>query len=144
MGTRSTTLFIETYKDESGKQKKKKIVVMYRQFDGYPSGHGQELAEFLSKGKLVNGMGMDDNIVFNGMGCLAAQVVAHFKDGAGGIYLQTNDKGCWEEFRYQVIGDFDTKELIIKVFSSYKSKLIFEGTPTEMLNWIEETEKQNA
>ena len=131
-------------KDESGKQKKKKIVVMYRQFDGYPSGHGQELAEFLSKGKLVNGMGMDDNIVFNGMGCLAAQVVAHFKDGAGGIYLQTNDKGCWEEFRYQVIGDFDTKELIIKVFSSYKSKLIFEGTPTEMLNWIEETEKQNA
>jgi hypothetical protein len=144
MGTRSTTLFIETYKDESGKQKKNKIVVMYRQFDGYPSGHGQELAEFLSKGKLVNGMGMDDNIVFNGMGCLTAQVVAHFKDGAGGIYLQTNDKGCWEEFRYQVIGDFDTKELIIKVFSSYKSKLIFEGTPTEMLNWIEETEKQNA
>jgi hypothetical protein len=144
MGTRSTTLFIETYKDESGKQKKNKIVVMYRQFDGYPSGHGQELAEFLSKGKLVNGMGMDDNIVFNGMGCLTAQVVAHFKDGAGGIYLQTKDKGCWEEFRYQVIGDFDTKELIIKVFSSYKSKLIFEGTPTEMLNWIEETEKQNA
>lgn len=144
MGTRSTTLFIETYKDESGKQKKNKIVVMYRQFDGYPSGHGQELAEFLSKGKLVNGMGMDDNIVFNGMGCLTAQVVAHFKDGAGGIYLQTNDKGCWEEFRYQVIGDFDTKELIIKVFSSGKSKPIFEGTPTEMLNWIEETEKQNA
>lgn len=139
MGTRSTTLFIETYKDESGKQKKNKIVVMYRQYDGYPSGHGQELAEFLSKGKLVNGILGNNEIVFNGMGCLTAQVVAHFKDGAGGIYLQSEDKGCWEEFRYQVIGDFDTKEITIKVFAS-KPKPIFVGTPTEMLNWIGQTE----
>jgi hypothetical protein len=141
MGTRSTTLFIETYKDESGKQKKNKIVVMYRQYDGYPSGHGQELAEFLSKGKMVNGIGLGDTeTVFNGMGCLTAQVVAHFKDGAGGIYLQSNDKGCWEDYRYQVIGDFDTKEITIRVFNSSKSKPIFVGTPTEMLNWIGQTE----
>jgi hypothetical protein len=145
MGTRSTTLFIETYKDESGKkQKKNKIVVMYRQYDGYPSGHGQELAEFLSKGKMVNGIGVGSNeIVFNGMGCLTAQVVAHFKDGSGGIYLQSNDKDCGEEFRYQVIGDLDTKEITIKVFASCfptKSKPIFVGTPTEMLYWIGQTE----
>jgi hypothetical protein len=32
---------------------------MYRQFDGYPSGHGQELAEFLLSGEMVNGIKID-------------------------------------------------------------------------------------
>ena len=39
MGTRSLTFVYD------GEQP---IINMYRQFDGYPSGHGQELAEFLN------------------------------------------------------------------------------------------------
>ena len=39
MGTRSLTFVYEG---------EKPIVNMYRQFDGYPSGHGAELAEFLN------------------------------------------------------------------------------------------------
>ena len=46
MGTRSLTFVYDG--DEP-------IVNMYRQFDGYPEGHGQELAEFLCSGKLVEG-----------------------------------------------------------------------------------------
>lgn len=149
MGTRSLTTFIETYKDNDGKQKKEEIVTMYRQYDGYPSGHGRDLAEFLSQGKLVNGIGLNDTIVFNGMGCLTAQVVAHFKDGAGGIYLQRANKDSWENYRYHVIGDFDTKEITIKVFEigymkgdKYinKPRVIFEGTPKELLEYCKKEE----
>jgi hypothetical protein len=150
MGTRSLTTFIETYKDDSGKQKKQEIVTMYRQYDGYPTGHGLDLAQFLSKGKMVNGIGLDDTIVFNGMGCLTAQVVAHFKDGAGGIYLQRANKNSWENYRYHIIGDFDTKELTIKILEVgymkgdkyYKgTRTIFEGTPQKMLEFCSQEQE---
>ena len=150
MGTRSLTTFIETYKDDSGKQKKEEIVTMYRQYDGYPEGHGLDLAEFLSQGKLVNGIGMNDTIVFNGMGCLTAQVVAEFKDGAGGIYLQRANKDSGECYRYQVIGDFDTKEITIKILEvgymkgdKYinKTRTLFEGTPQKMLEFCSQEQE---
>ena len=90
MGTRSLTKVIETWVDvETNKKKKDVLVVMYRQFDGYPSGQGKDLVEFLKDSKIVNGLGGDDlnsKKVFNGAGCLAAQLIAHFKKGAGGIY----------------------------------------------------------
>ena len=151
MGTRSLTTFIETYKNDSGKKKKNEIVTMYRQYDGYPTGHGLDLAEFLSKGKLVNGIGfLDDTIVFNGMGCLSAQVIAEFKNGAGGIYLQRENKNSGEEYRYEVIGDFDTKELTIKILEvGYmkgdryinRTRTLFEGTPQKMLEFCSEIQE---
>jgi len=151
MGTRSLTHFIERHtekpKTKRGKVKvtDTEIVVMYRQYDGYPSGHGIDLAEFLSKGRLVNGISaVEKELVFNGMGCLAAQVVANFKEGAGGIYLHkagTND--CWQNYDYYVIGDDDTKELTLKCVSS-GGKVIFEGTPKEFIEQLEEIEKVDS
>jgi len=148
MGTRSLTTFIETYKDESGKKKKNEIVTMYRQYDGYPSGHGAELAEFLAKGTLVNGLGYkDDKVVFNGMGCLTAQVIADFKTDAGGIYMQRANKNSGECYRYHIFGDYDTKEITIKIFEvgymkgdDYidKAKCLFSGTPKEMVKYCTE------
>ena len=148
MGTRSLTTFVETYKDNSGKKVKNEIVTMYRQFDGYMEGHGKDLADFLAGGKLVNGIGMDDKVVFNGMGCLSAQVVAHFKDGAGGFYLQRGNKNSGEEYRYKVIGDFETKEITIEVFEvgyintkgDYvsKAKKIFSGSPKQLQDKVTE------
>ena len=58
----------EESKDKRRKPKVKdtEIVVMYRQYDGYPSGHGIELAEFLAKGRLVNGISaVEKELVFN-------------------------------------------------------------------------------
>ena len=148
MGTRSLTTFVETYKDNSGKKVKNEIVTMYRQYDGYMEGHGKDLADFLAGGELVNGIGMDDKVVFNGMGCLSAQVVAHFKDGSGGFYLQRANKNSGEEYRYKVIGDFDTKEITIEVFEvgyvnakgDYinKSKKIFSGSPKQLQEKVAE------
>jgi hypothetical protein len=140
MGTRSLTRVFETYRDEKkNKQVKIQLVNMYRQYDGYPEGHGTELADFLNGGKVVNGIGGDDKNVFNGAGCLAAQMIAHFKDGAGGFYIEPiTAKNCGQEFEYEVIVDFDTKEITLKCFEVWnKKKLIFEGKPSDFEEFVE-------
>lgn len=95
MGTRCITVF----KDET-----REIAVLYRQFDGYPDGHGQELKEFLAPMHLCNGyQEQDKEHGANGMDCLAAQIVAHFKKEIGRFYLYpagTRDTG--EEYVYTV------------------------------------------
>ena len=75
MGTRSLTYVYDDYNITTP------IVCMYRQFDGYPSGHGAELAEFLNSfDAIVNGIRIGDTRkISNGMGCLAAQMIAFFK-----------------------------------------------------------------
>jgi len=77
MGTRSLTFVY----DERGDA----IINLYRQYDGYPSGHGAELAEFLAGKRIVNGLAGDTSMVFNGMGCLAASLVANFKRPQAGF-----------------------------------------------------------
>jgi len=85
----------------------KLIAAVYQQCDGYPSSAGQELAAFAKKGNLVNGLGTTHKgyeTVFNGMGCFAAALVAHLKDGPGHIYLV--DPKTWAaEYTYEVRGD---------------------------------------
>jgi hypothetical protein len=149
MGTRSLTTFIQTYKSEkTGQRKTNKIVAMYRQYDGYPEGHGLELCKYLAGGDLVNGIGLGKNerMIFNGMGCLAASVVSHFKDGPGNIYLEAPRKMDWENYEYKVIGDFDTHELSVHVVTRgymskkgdyiNKNKTLFKGSPKQVIEWI--------
>ena len=148
MGTRSLTTFISTYKDEKTKKvKSDKIVTMYRQYDGYPSGHGKELAEFIGQGKMVNGFGSNEpQLVFNGMGCLAAQVVANFKDGPGNIYLHrggTTD--CWEEWRYEVIYDGGEDVLTFKCIEVHgKAVTRYEGTVQGFLEFVAKEEEEKV
>lgn len=95
MGTRSLTIVAEGETD---------VIVMYRQMDGYPSGHGQLLADFLKGKKIVNGIGSETaNDDFNGVGCMAASIVAHFKNGIGNFYLYpSGTRDCGEEWLYFV------------------------------------------
>ena len=112
MGTRSLTF---VYDGE------KPVINMYRQYDGYPEGHGQELAEFLLSGKMVNGFSSKDEKQFNGMGCLAAQMVANFKNGVGGFYIYSIDStDCWQDYEYHVYGD--------KVIVKNPGEVIFNGS----------------
>ena len=147
MGTRSLTKVITTWKDTDGKKQRKPITCMYRQYDGYMSGHGVELAEWLSGYTVVNGIPLDKSEpMFNGMDCLAAQMFAHFKDGAGGIYcIHPDSEGCEEEYLYEISnGVVDEKETIfITVYEKpprgYDGWVeIFNGTPEELLTKIEE------
>ena len=142
MGTRSLTKVIDTWEDKSGKQQRKPITTMYRQFDGYLDGHGLELAEWLSQYTVVNGMRMDETRkVANGMDCLAAQMFAHFKKEAGNIYCMHPDaEDCWEEFIYEISEGKD-RQIFITVYEIYNdSKMVFHGTPEELLTKIEEKE----
>lgn len=147
MGTRSLTTFIEKWNDEkTGKTKQTKIVTMYRQYDGYPEGHGMDLAEFLTQGEVVNGIpvgGDNPKLFFNGMGCLAAQVVANFKEGAGGIYLHRGGTtNCWENYRYEVIlEESNPKELLLRCFDTSDKKWIFEGTPKQFVEKYQKVEE---
>ena len=115
MGTRALTVFL----DETDSSE---IVVMYRQMDGYPEGHGQELVDFLQGFSVVNGFPLlaDNTKVANGMSCLAAQVVSHFKKGCGGIYLHpAGTRNCGEDYIYTVYQNGEThkngKNLCIRV-----------------------------
>ena len=95
MGTRCLTVMYDTGED------KKEIAVLYRQMDGYPEGHGAELAEFLDGFKIVNGISNERDKLANGGGCLAAQIIAHFKDSVGQFYLYpAGTRDCWEEYIY--------------------------------------------
>ena len=112
MGTRCLTIVYDHGKP---------IVNLYRQYDGYPSGHGAELAEFLGQFvAITNGIAMNETRkVANGMGCLAAQLVHNFKGSvggeestamkgrspnlAGGFYIHSvEDKECGQDYEYHV------------------------------------------
>lgn len=114
MGTRSLTFVY----DENGKTP---IINLYRQYDGYMEGHGRELAEFITPFTIVNGIGSRTENIANGMGCLAAQLVAHFKDGVGQFYLHpTSAKDCGQDYEYHVYKD----KVVVK---DYNGKVIFKG-----------------
>jgi hypothetical protein len=97
MGTRSHT-FVLDY--EFKKDKPGVVLKMYRQMDGYPTGHGQDLFDFLKDFSIVNGLSGDPGKIANGAGCLAAQIVAHFKTAPGGIYLSDMKLEDREEYNY--------------------------------------------
>jgi len=114
MGTRSTT---KVYDGEQF------LVALYRQFDGYPSGHGKEIAAFLDGRLIVNGFNSKTpKKASNGAGCLAASLVETLKDGIGGIYI-TTEKDT-EEFDYE-IHITDNREVTVKVTNG--DDVIYEG-----------------
>lgn len=99
MGTRSITRIILDGKP---------LLTFYRQFDGYPSGHGKEIADFMSGITIVNGYNsnMRAGTHADGAGCFAAQMLSHLKfenrgDGLGGIYVRQHDAEN-EEYTYTI------------------------------------------
>jgi len=96
MGTRSLTFVYDS--------NYRPIINLYRQYDGYPTGHGAELADFLSDFVVVNGYtGKETTRIANGMGCLAAQLIAHFKNGVGQFYIHSVDAtDCGQDYEYHV------------------------------------------
>lgn len=123
MSTRSLTFV----KDDTNRV----LLNMYRQYDGYPSGLGTELYEFLKDITMVNGLHPDyGGKIANGAGCLAAQIVAHFKDGPGGVYLRhPSSKDCDQEYEYHITADLSG--ITIKVMETScigkRAKQLYQG-----------------
>ena len=122
MGTRSITRVHYAGKDS------RVILAVYRQMDGYFECMGAELTAFLTDMTVVNGinLGIDPNLcskkAANGMSCLAAQLVAHFKTGIGGIYI--SDINQKEEFNYDIyiVGD---NQLVLEGHGDNQDKILF-------------------
>lgn len=146
MGTRSLTVI----NDEDGKE----IAVLYRQSDGYPSGHGQELADFLKGFTVGNGLHSDDPTLYaNGMGCLAAQIVAHFKDEPGGFYLYpAGSRDVGEGYVYTVRpgrlrvspGFRRFRGLALTCSDSDDVRALFDGDPATFNGEVIEKEANNG
>lgn len=136
MGTRSLTFVCAG-------TSAKPFVNMYRQHDGYPSGHGKELYEFLKPIKMVNGLTPGAEKIANGSGCLAAQMVAHFKDGPGGIYLNPPaSRDCGQDYEYHISAD-EYAGIYVKVFEvgiHNRRKMLFEGSVDEFGEFCNRTE----
>ena len=146
MGTRSITHFISGEKDEHT------YVRLYRQFDGYGSGHGKELAEFLDGYKMVNGYTHEDiqetlngGKVANGMGCLSAQAICHFKRGELGSFYLVTDDDCWQDFDYYVKVDHDDileKSTILVKVVSYKRTIMDWSSVSDFIEFCNKEEEE--
>jgi hypothetical protein len=89
--------------------------------------------------------------VFNGMGCLAAAMIANFKETPGGFYIHSvEDTECGQDYEYHVYQVED--EIRVRVTDrgcnmfgltmSDKNESLFDGTAVEFLNYC--TEKSVA
>lgn len=134
MGTRSLTVVFEP-PAEGKNRPEQEIAVLYRQYDGYVDGHGHELASFLDGKEIVNGLS-GSRPVFNGMDCMMASIVAHFKTEPGGFYLHSaGSRDMGEEYVYEVRQD-ENGETEITVIA-YDSE-IFRGSPAALLAFNED------
>ena len=144
MGTRSTYRIIEQFTDEkTNKVINQEICLMYRQFDGYPSGHPCETAEWLASGEVVNGFSSNETkLIFNGAGCLAAQLVAKYKTEPGGTYLNPlKHRGkCWEDYLYDIIVKEDQTIEFVCYENGKRKTEVFRGSPSDfVLHYSKET-----
>jgi hypothetical protein len=120
LGTRSLTFIYD--------MSKKPILCLYGQFDGEPKSLGLKIAEFINS-KNMRFTGESNNEV-NGMGCLAAQLVAHLKTKTGCFYIQQSDikQDCAQEYEYHI------RQNSVNIYQMYGSKLkIFGGTWRQFL-----------
>ncbi len=126
MGTRSLTY---VYNDETP------MLCLYRQFDGYPSGHGAQVAEFLQGRTIVNGYGTGTpEKASNGMGCLAASLIGLLKEGIGNIYVYPIELGqdAWQDYEYHIYEN--------RVVVKNPTEVIFEGNYDSFVTFCSEDE----
>ena len=134
MGTRSTIAFIDKRVTKDGKVYTDELVRIYQQYDGYPSGVGLKLANWLKDKKIVNGFGYGEtaeNGYCNGVGCMSAQFIHDFKDGIGNLYITDHDDS--EDYDYKVIVTNDST-ITLEVYED--GVHIFEGSAIEFIDAV--------
>lgn len=112
------------------KDGKKTIATIYRQYDGYPTGMGDDIKEILNHGRVIilNGFnGQKVPLHFNGMGCLAAFLIGELKQKKiGNVYIYpANSKDVGEDYTYTLTES--NGKVKIKVVENYENRVIFNG-----------------
>lgn len=137
MGTRSLTYVLD--------EENRTLCEIYRQMDGYPEGQGKDLYDILQGRSLVEGFQMEhrkmERYPFNGMGCLAASLVAGLKTGIGSIYmcpstpidtLPAEMDRNYAEWAYVIYPGKGKHRNTIRVLVYEGSKKRFDGTVDKM------------
>ena len=132
----ATRAMISVAKREEGvsfsEEPNQTIVDIYHHWDGYPEGLGVTLASYLDGKKVTIGLSdRNDYSVFNGMGCLAASLIAELKDGPGDVYIEPRESHGWIEYQYYIWGD-TYKDIWISIFD--EGDCIFVGKPQALLD----------
>ena len=80
------------------------VCSFYRHWDGYPSGHGRDLYEWLKDKGLKNGIGLDfrEGKDFNRAGSMAVKLMNHIYNISGCEVIPTGAKNYGEEFTYHI------------------------------------------
>ena len=129
MGTRSLTVV-----KENGME----LLNLYRQTDGGIQWHGVELASFLVRFPPALSWVEAPKLFANGGGCLAAQIVAHFKTGPETFYLYPTElRGLGEEYIYTIQA---SKDEPLQIEVERRGPVIFTGSAAELLVFEEPTE----
>ncbi len=140
MGTRSLTRVIPRQEgiayNKGHEHAEESWVTMYRHYDGDPAWHGLELANYLKDFKIINGLGsgVELGVHANGVGCLAAQLVGHFKDSVGDIYLRPHVGGSGDEDYIYTIFPKEGEPVYIAIYKVYTKECIFVGTPQDLID----------
>lgn len=148
MGTSAKVTFVAETENKRGgrirevgdpETRQKALSASYLQCDGYPSGWGADLAEFLNGIEMVNGLGATPYAVgerANGAGCLAAQWIAKAKTKVGGVYMvPVDDPNGWEtDYAYRVIVHHAGG---IRVTCHCCGDLEFDGTVAQFVEFCE-------
>ena len=133
MGTRATIHIAKREEGVSFSEIPEKVIVsIYNHWDGYPEGLGVQLAEYFDDKIVTNGLGSrDDYDAFNGMGCLAASLIAELKDCPGNVYIEDPERPhSWIDYDYYVWGE-EGKDLWISIFDTF-GNCIFVGKPSKL------------
>ena len=133
MATRATIHIAKREEGVSFSEKPdKKIVSIYHHWDGYPEYLGVKLASYLEDKKITNGLSRGKNYCFNGLGCMAASIIAELKDEPGNVYIEDpNRPHGWIDYEYYIWGT-EHKDIWISVFDG--DECIFVGKPQALLD----------
>ena len=123
MGTRSLTFVHDG-------DNAKPFVCMYRQMDGYPSGHGLELQKFFETDQHGQRHRPQGRRVGDRQRCRLSGGAdgRSLQRRPGGIYLYAStSKDCWQDYEYHVYAD-ENIGIKVKCFAvGRRKKLLFEG-----------------
>lgn len=125
MGTRAVTNIFD---------RETHLVTIYRQSDGYLSGHGKDIVDAFAGRKFVNGFaGRYRNKCINGMGCAAALLISWLKQDheCGLIYIAPPDPSRKEEYTYTIAGDTMDPKSGMRITVTAYGKTLYDGLMSE-------------
>lgn len=101
--------------------------------DGMLIPFGRELAEFLAFKTIVDHAN-NDKLQFEGMGCLAASLIAHLKKNPG-EHVLVHDVGGWDEheYTYEVKPATGQRPHGTTLTMKHLGTIVFQGTPEEFV-----------